>query len=190
MPHQVFFSQKAFKLTSIDHSLFRLLSFFEIDCILSAFIFSTRKRAARTFCWTSLLLSTYASVWSDIRVNRWWEFSFFWSKNPRHSCVITRRTVTVTEEVCGALCAYNQPRLSSLIGAGWGYATAAVKTKLSSQKDDRPCPLNQPPHRLSALGRARPGASLSSLECWGFVPHLSSPPSVTSFSRVIHFSHG
>lgn len=110
--------------------------------------------------------------------------------NPRHSCVITRRTVTVTEEVFGALCAYNQPRLSSLIGAGWGYATAAVKTKLSSQKDDRPCPLNQPPHRLSALGHARPGASLSSLECWGFVAHLSSPPSVTSFSRVIHFSHG
>ncbi len=100
--------------------------------------------------------------------------------NLRHCCVIARRTVTVTEEVCGALCAYNQPRLSSLIGAGRGYATAAVKTKLSSQKDDRPCPLNQPPHRLSALGCARPGTSLSSLECWGI---RTSPllPSVCHF---------
>lgn len=122
-------------------------------------------------------------VWSNIRVNRLFIFLV-------NSYVITSRTVTVTKEVCVALCTYNQPRLSSLIGAGRGYATAAVKTKLSSQKDDRPCPLNQPPPRLSALGRARPGASLSSLECWGIVPHLSSPPSVTSFSRVIHFSHG
>jgi len=93
------------------------------------------------------------SVWSNIRVNR-----RFFCSIPAWSW-----TVTVTEEVCVALCAYNQPRLSSLIGAGWGYATAAVKTKLSSQKDDRPCPLNQPPHRLTALGRARPGASLSAL---------------------------
>ncbi len=100
--------------------------------------------------------------------------------NLRHCCVIARRTVTVTEEVCGALCAYNQPRLSSLIGAGRGYATAAVKTKLSSQKDDRPCPLNQP-HTGSLLWVALgPVPSLSSLECWGI---RTSPllPSVCHF---------
>ncbi len=166
----------------------RLLCILEIDSISSLFTFIICKRAAWTFCWSSPFMFHVSK-----KLHVWWvdeEFSFLGSKmNLRHCCVIARRTVTVTEEVCGALCVNNQPRLSSLIGAGWGYATAAVKTKLSSQKDDRPCPLNQPAHRLSALGRARPSASLSSLESWGFVPNLSSPPSVTSFSRVIHFSH-